>query len=266
MSDISYITLRKIQQAEKNSSTLTKIDRDFYRELSSFLLDLNNKLLKEDSPKRQLLLREELQSIEKIATSIYEQREKKILIAAMTKSRGGNPNIKNLIDGEEELFKAICDILTNTRIALLKGETSREKQEEETLENRVEEETTGEEEEFVDEEVDEAIQVTLPKITVETHLETEVESSSKVDHQKGEKKDKIPSLEEFQENKKIGGRRNNNPIIRVSQDIPSFIGTDKKTYHLKRWDIISIPKDMCETLTKRGVARKIVSKFPSNSH
>jgi len=99
MPTISYISLRKIQQAEKNSSTLTKIDKNFYRDVSMFLSDLNKRLIEEDSPKKQILIREELQRIEKVINSIYEQREKKILIAAMTKSRGGNPNIKNLIDG-----------------------------------------------------------------------------------------------------------------------------------------------------------------------
>jgi hypothetical protein len=50
---------------------------------------------------------------------------------------------------------------------------------------------------------------------------------------------------------------NNNPIIRVIEDIPEFIGTNEKKYNLRKNDILSIPQDMSEMLSKRGVVEKI---------
>ena len=58
--------------------------------------------------------------------------------------------------------------------------------------------------------------------------------------------------EEIEENKE-----NNNPIARVTQNIPEFIGTDKNKYTLRKDDVISLPKDMSEMLLKRGAIEKI---------
>ncbi|MCK4902769.1 MAG: hypothetical protein KAS76_05360, partial [Thermoplasmatales archaeon] len=52
-------------------------------------------------------------------------------------------------------------------------------------------------------------------------------------------------------------QENSNPIVRVNQDVPEFIGTDEKKYNLRKNDLISLPEDMSETLSKRGVVEKI---------
>ena len=76
--EINYRTLRKIQQMEKNSSILTDLDNDFYKNLEKYLLDLNNRLESESDEHKKKLLNEEIENTKKIITSIYEQREKKI--------------------------------------------------------------------------------------------------------------------------------------------------------------------------------------------
>jgi hypothetical protein len=43
----------------------------------------------------------------------------------------------------------------------------------------------------------------------------------------------------------------------ITKNIPEFIGTDEKKYNLRKNDIISLPEDMSEMLSKRGVADKI---------
>ena len=90
--EINYRTLRKIQQMEKNSPTLTDLRPDFYENLSEYLKNLDNRFECESSSQKQMLLKDEMQNTKKIATSIYEQREKKVLLAAITKARGGNPD------------------------------------------------------------------------------------------------------------------------------------------------------------------------------
>ena len=224
MSTISYVFLRKIQQAEKNSSALTKIDKDFYKDITEFLFNLNKRLIDEKSPKKQLLIREELQRIEKVAANIYEQRERKIVIAAMTKSRGGNPNIKNLIEEEEKLFHEIYNILIFTRKSILERETESKKEE------NVEIEETYEDENKI---IDESKTV-----------------SKSEDHKDSS------TLE-----KKYIRHMNTNPIVRILEDIPSFVGLNKKTYHLKKGDIVSLPPDIYEALIKKNVAKDIISSL-----
>jgi len=193
--EINYRTLRKTQQMEKNSPVLTELKTDFYNVLSEYLKNLNNRLERETSSQKQILLKDEIQNTKKIATNIYEQREKKILLAVISKARGGNPDLKNMIDVEKNLFDPVLNLMLDSRKKILEIKTKENKS------NNTK--------------------------TVEPKEKTE----------------------EKQEN--------SNPIVRVTQDIPEFIGTDEKKYNLRNNDVVSLPKDMSDMLSKRGVVEKI---------
>jgi len=201
--EINYKTLRKIQQMEKDSPTLTKIESDFYGALLTYLKYLDSRLEKESSSQKQMLLKEEAQNIRKIATSIYEQREKKIILAAISKARGGEPDLKNLVDAERNLFDSILQMMVRTREELLNKKT-REKVEKKDVEAKVE-------------------------------PEHENEKQETINPQQG----------------------NTNPIVMVTEDIPEFMGTDAKKYNLRKGDVLSLPKDMSDTLLKREAAKEI---------
>ena len=195
--EISYKTLRKIQQMEKNSPVLTDLRPNFYNELSEFLENLENRLDSETSSQKQTLLKEEISNIKKIAVNIYELREKKILLAVVTKARGGNPDLKNITDVEHNIYDPVLELLQRSRKQILESKKN---------ENNVE-----------DEKEDEPIEPEKPD-----------------------------------ENDK-----NTNPIVRVTEDIPEFIGTDTKKYNLRKNDVLSLPEDMSKMLTKRGAVKRI---------
>jgi len=197
--EINYKFLRKIQEMEKKSPLLTELTQNFYNDLSEFLKSLNNRLENEKSPQKTTLLKDEIQNISKIALNIYELREKKILLATVSKVRGGNPELKNLTDEEKNLFNTVLTSMRNTRVKILKN---KEKNNEKTINN-------------LDEEKPEEIKEPIEK------------------------------------------NENNNPIVRVTQNIPEFIGTDKNKYNLRKDDVLSLPKDMSEMLLKRGAIEKI---------
>ena len=195
--EINYKTLRRIQQTERNTPVLTKVDDNFYRALSQYVTELEGRLEKESSSQKQMLLKDEIQNTRKITTNIYEQREKKILLAAISKARGGNPYLKHLIDKEQHLFDSTLELMTQSRKQLLNKES------------------------------------------------------------KQSKKEEIKPVEPENEEKENETRENTNPVVQITQDIPEFVGTDTKHYHLKKNDIISLPEDMSDTLAERGAARKI---------
>jgi DNA replication initiation complex subunit (GINS family) len=195
--EINYKTLRKIQQSEKNSPILTELKSNFYFELSDYLENLNKRLENESSSQKQVLLKEEIKNTLNIATNIYEQREKKILLAAISKARGGNPDIKNMADVEKDLFENILDNMNKLRKKILKIKS-----------NEI------------------------------------------------NKNDAKP-IEKREDEKSNQNNDNKNPIIMITKNIPEFIGTDEKKYNLRKNDIISLPEDMSEMLSKRGVADKI---------
>jgi DNA replication initiation complex subunit (GINS family) len=191
--DINYKTLRKIQQQEKTSPLLTKIDRNFYQKFSEYLKNLQRIAEKEENSQKIKLFDDEIQNTKKIAFNIYELREKKIIQAALSKVRGGKTDLKNLLDIEKKLFDSLVEQIIVSRKDIL----------EQKLEKR-----------------------TKPKLSPET----------------GEKKKKIP---------------NTNAIVRVTQDTPEFVGTNMKTYSLRKDDVLTLPKEMSEPLLKRGVIEQI---------
>ncbi len=101
--DASYMVFRKIQLMEEKSPLLTKIEQKFYSKLSEFQKNPNN------------MTEKEIQNVEKIFVSICEIREKKIVQAALSKARGGKPDLKNMLDEEKRLFDSIVDIILQSR-------------------------------------------------------------------------------------------------------------------------------------------------------
>ena len=198
--EINYKTLRKIQEIEKNSPVLSDLKPDFYKSFIGYLKILNKRLDLEKSSQKQILIRDEIENIKKIVINIYENREKKILLAAISKARGGNPDLKNIIQEEKILFDSVYDLLLKLR------------------KNALEIEKLPEEKENNDNKLDE--------ITVNKN-----------------------KTEEIQENL--------NPIIKITQDIPEFVGTDRKKYNLRKNDIISLEDNMSNMLIKKGAAEKI---------
>lgn len=205
INEISYKSLRKIQQIEKNQPTLSKIKPGFYNELADFINDFERRLEKEASEQKKTILKDEIENIKKIASNIYEQREKKIVLSAVSRVRGGNPDTSNMTSSEKKLFNNLVGFLLKNREEIFKktSETQQIPDEEEKTESESEEEkkTTADE-------------------------ETEVKG-------------------------------NINPVVMVNKNIPEFIGTDEKKYYLRKNDVISLPNDMKNMLSKRGVVEEL---------
>jgi DNA replication initiation complex subunit (GINS family) len=205
--EINYKILRKIQELEKKSPVLTGLKSNFYESVKNYLRELDDALENESSEKKQELFRDELDNIKRIALNVYEQREKKVVLAAVARVRGGKPDISKMLDIEKSLFDSVINIMQDSRNLFFKIKDEPTKQ---SVPYKMKEEE---------------------KKTTEPVNNSSKEPVEKVD--------------------------NNNPIIRITENIPEFIGTDEKKYHLRNNDVISIPENMSDMLVKRGVAKKI---------
>jgi DNA replication initiation complex subunit (GINS family) len=123
--EISYKTLRRLQQAEQASSLLTKINVNFYQDLSSYIKNLEQSSNNEKNPLKLKLFTDEIQNIKKIANGIYELREKKIVQAALATARGGTPDCTNLLDAEKKLYDALVDRIILSRKEIFENPTDR---------------------------------------------------------------------------------------------------------------------------------------------
>ncbi len=145
--EINYRTLRKIQQLEKNSPVLSEIIPHFYQQLSTYLNNLDSRLRNEKLPQKQNLLKDEIENIKKISINIYEQREKKVLLAAVSKARSGNPDLKNMVDEEKNLYDSILNIMNKSREKFLEKKTEEivEEEPKETGDEKTEEKVENDE-------------------------------------------------------------------------------------------------------------------------
>lgn len=190
--DISYKTLRKIQQQEKKLPLLTRINQNFYKKFSEYLRNLQRIAENEENSQRIQLFNDEIQNTKNIALNIYELREKKIVQAALSKVRGGKTDLKNLLEIEKKLFDSLVEQIIVLRKELLE--------------------------------------------------------------QKIEKKIKTKSTQVIGEKE---NKNNTNAIVQVTQDTPEFVGTDTKTYSLRKDDVLTLPEEMSNPLLKRGVVKQI---------
>jgi DNA replication initiation complex subunit (GINS family) len=188
--DISYKTLRRIQQLEKTSPFLTKIDDEFYYKLKEYLKNLEKEIHQEENPQKIKLFNDEINNTKKIAMNIYEFREKKIVQHALSKVRGAKVDLKNILGRERELFESIVKQILDTR---------------------------------------------------EKIMEEAFEGKKNIPNNYN-KKEKVVK---------------NKSIIRVLEDIPEFVGTDMKTYTLRKNDILTVSQQMSDSLVQRGVVKQI---------
>ena len=186
--------LRNIQELERKSPILSDLKTDFYKDLTAYLKMLEQRCISETSDQKKTLLNEEIVNTKKISLNIYELREKKIVLTAVTKARGGSPDLHNMVDIEKDLFDSVLKTVSESRTRILKGENKT------------------------------------------------VENEEKAERNKTEDLEKNPDL---------------NPVVMVNEDIPEFVGTDSNKYCLRKYDVISMPKDMQNMLSKRDAVKKI---------
>jgi DNA replication initiation complex subunit (GINS family) len=125
--DINYKTLRRIQQDEQSSSLFTKIPPNFYKHLFTYLQTLEHSIEQEKNPLKIKLFSDEVQNTKKIANSIYELREKKIVQTALATARGATPDIGNLLEIEKNLYHSLVEQITHSRQQIFEHPTDQRK-------------------------------------------------------------------------------------------------------------------------------------------
>lgn len=141
--EINYKTLRKIQQSEKKSAFLTKLYSGFSEDIKEYLSSMKKRLVEEKSEVKKNLLKEEVENNKKIIINIYEHREKKVVLAAVTKARGGDPDLNSMLRPERKLYDSILETLKDRRNKFFNQgyeETTEETEEQEDRDDEEEDE------------------------------------------------------------------------------------------------------------------------------
>jgi len=119
MGKLTYEELRKIEQLERSTPDLVKLDSDFYRYLRDHIENLEEKLQLEQKTnigsRKSMLLINEIKNTKRLTEGIYERREKKIVQGALAAVRGGTPHLKYLTELEKHFYEKLLGTLQEGR-------------------------------------------------------------------------------------------------------------------------------------------------------
>lgn len=123
------LEMERMEKIRKNRA-LTKIDNDFYRNLTNYLNRLQKSFEEEykinpTSPKT-ILLRDELNRAKNLSENIFEIREEKIVMASISTIKGGNPDLGPMVKEEKTLYNSLLKLLKESREEILSIENKRE--------------------------------------------------------------------------------------------------------------------------------------------
>ena len=119
MGKLTYEELRKIEQLERSTPDLVKLDSDFYRCLRDHIENLEEKLQLEQKTnigsRKSMLLINEIKNTKRLTEGIYERREKKIVQGALAAVRGGTHHLKYLTELEKHFYEKLLGTLWEGR-------------------------------------------------------------------------------------------------------------------------------------------------------
>lgn len=209
--DINMLT--ELLRKEKRSPYLQEVGEDFYSQLGTYVSEFYKKYPEHTKERRNL---------EKIIVDLYNARERKVVLSALSFARfGEEPDIDNLVPEEERTLEQIMEILRTQRDKLLKFTSPMA--------------ASKGSEKLVDE----------GKIEEPEKAEPELKAVEE------------PQTSKKESEKKVVPKN----TIRILEDMPQIVGVDGKTYgSFKAEDVVTLPEANAKIFIKRGTAELIQSR------
>lgn len=122
--EITYKSLRNRQKQEERAG-LTRLDPDFYRRARARIDELRTEYRRahDDDPggQRTMVLLDEINKMQETLQELYHLRERKVVLAAIARARGGRPDVDHLTPVEEELYDTVVGLLNKQKARALEG-------------------------------------------------------------------------------------------------------------------------------------------------
>lgn len=217
--EITYKSLRNRQKQEERAG-LTRLDPDFYRRARARIEELREEYRRahDDDPggQRTMVLLDEVNKMQETLQELYHLRERKVVLAAIARARGGRPDVDHLTPVEEELFETVVGLLQQQKARALEGGEG----------GGPGAEGAG-------------------GGTAGSGDAGDAEDASGVSEEDA-RADEAPSDE--------APKAVERALVRVLEDLEPFVASDMHTYALAADDIVHLPKEQAEVLCKRGKA------------
>jgi len=112
------LEMERMERIRKNRG-LTKIDPDFYSNLTNYLNGLQRSFEEEykinPTSSKTILLRDELNRAKNLSENIFEIREEKIVMASLSTIKGGKPDLSLMVKEEKTLYEDLLNVLKESR-------------------------------------------------------------------------------------------------------------------------------------------------------
>ena len=223
---ITFTFLREVQRKERENKELVPLPKDFIEELREYL-----------KRKVQVLSNPEMadfydiraiENIKPVIKSIFDKRERKIIMFAVRSGKTGTKP-KNMLPHEEEMFLKIKNAVLESRKVL------------EDLLSIIDIYALG----CVSPKKEESISENIENVQEKEKHEEKME---------GEKAEKVEVKEEKEEEQKC---LLDYIKIEITKDIPEFVGMDLNRYGpWKKGEVVEVPRKIGEVLIRTDRAKK----------
>lgn len=115
--EIGFAEISEVYRNERNSKSLTKVRPDFYEKAKDYLESLEkdySELGSKPSSAQAMMLQDEIKKVKKRLGQIYDHRERKISLAALSGACGGEAP-KHMTKLEKHLYSNLVDVLRHYR-------------------------------------------------------------------------------------------------------------------------------------------------------
>ncbi len=221
--EVNFERVTKVYREEGGRKTLVALEQDFYDKLAAYVKRLEENANKEaaanpNSPKA-LMLQDELRKVLKRREQIFTYRERKLALLASSRASGAATELLALPRQDQFLFDRMVELLRQSRSDAFGGSP------------------------FGSEPTPlppQAAAASLSPAEAESRTATGMKT---VPSEETRKPRVAPSLKDH-------------VLVHVLEDLPPFAGLDT-TYHLKKEDVVTLPKTIAEILVSRGKARVV---------
>lgn len=225
---VTFERVTKVYREETARKTLTALEADFYDKVAVYIRRLEEGAQMEvhaaPNSTKALLLQDELRKVRKKREQILTYRGRKLVLLAAAKASGGEVDLPTLPNQERALFESLVGVLERTREAVFTGSAVSQGPGPSEPSSRPSEPAR-------------------PAPRGEPSAVVRVVRSDET-----RRPAVAPSLKDH-------------VVIHVLEDLPPFAGIDT-TYHLKKEDVVTLPKTIAQILVDRGKARIVQVQEP----
>jgi DNA replication initiation complex subunit (GINS family) len=176
------------------------------------------------------MLKDEIEKALKKAEHIYEYRERKIALSALSKASGGIPDEELMVKSERALHNDLVTLIKKYREVFRK----------ELMGEKAEDEEVG----------------IMQEGKTDNKIKDKIKYKEKDQKVESEKRAIEAGKSKEGEDEKGKTKSENYAIVRIIEDIPPFAGLEGE-YNLKKEDVISLPKNIAKILCDKDKAIKI---------